>query len=83
LATALWTSTSQPLVATASQLPKPGVQVMPQAPVVQLGAELTPDAQTVPQAPQLRGSLAVVAQTPLHSVVPLMHESMQAPAEQN
>ncbi len=83
LATVLWTSTSQPLVATPSQLPKPGVQVMPQAPVVHEGAEFAPDAQTVPQAPQLRGSLAVVTQVPLQRVVPAMQASMQEPAEQS
>jgi hypothetical protein len=82
-ATVLCTSTSQPLVATPSQLPKPGVQLTPQVPVVHAGAEFEPEGQEVPQPPQWRGSLAVVTHEPLQSVVPVMHASMQAPAEQS
>ena len=41
--------------------------------------QLWPDAQTVPQAPQLFGSLLMAVQTPLHVVCPASHP--QAPPE--
>ena len=62
-------SVSQPLVARPSQSPKPAVQRegVPIPPAQPCAATLA-SAQTVPQAPQLVGSMAVLAQKAVGAV---------------
>jgi hypothetical protein len=43
-------------------------------------SQLPPEEQTVPQAPQLFGSLCVFAQTPPHRVCPAAQGTTQTPA---
>jgi hypothetical protein len=57
LASSVWRFTSQPELGLLSQSAKPEAQAMLQRPVVQLRVALAPVAQTVPQAPQVAGSL--------------------------
>jgi hypothetical protein len=58
-------STSQPFVAIPSQLPKPALQVKPQAPAVQVAAAFARAGQTFPHLPQWIGLVAKFASQPL------------------
>jgi hypothetical protein len=62
-------------------------QVPPQVSVVQEAwqvplTQLWSDPQTLPQLPQLTGSIRVSTHFPLQAVRPVGHESWQIPAEQ-
>jgi hypothetical protein len=65
LVTVLVRLVSQPLLSSPSQLPKPVLQVMPQAPAVQVAAALARVGQAVPQAPQLVALVRVSTSQPL------------------
>jgi hypothetical protein len=68
----VWVLVSQPLEAEPSQSPKPAAQrTTVHAPAEQPWAEVLARAQTVPQAPQLAGSRAVLAQK---AVAPMPQE---------
>jgi hypothetical protein len=65
---------SQPFETTVSQSAKPGVHPRSaQAPAVQVGIALGKGPQTLPQAPQLDGSVCVSTQSGLQHVRPFMH----------
>jgi hypothetical protein len=55
--------TSQPLLASPSQLPKPGEQLMPQTPAVQVGMPFVV-LQALPQVPQFDTSAEVALSQP-------------------
>jgi hypothetical protein len=62
LVAAVWVSASQPSAATPLQSPKPAAQrTMLHTPAVQPAVVVLGGAQTVPQAPQLAGSMEVLA----------------------
>ena len=62
--TVLRRSTSQPLAALPSQLPKPAAQVMPHAPAAHEGVPLVA-LQALPQPPQWAGLVAKLVSQPL------------------
>jgi hypothetical protein len=74
--------TSQPLLGLPSQSRKPALHTKEQPPAVQTAAALAGAVQTVPQAPQLRGSVWVLVQLPAHSVRPEAQVARHTPAEQ-
>jgi len=81
LATLVRVSTSQPLPAMASQLPKPDAHANEHALPAQVGEALAGVGHTVPHAPQLRTSVASVAQVVPHATVPAPQVVVHTPAE--
>ena len=72
--------TSHPLLASPSQLPKPGLQAMVHVPEEQMGVPEVP-LQTVEQVPQWLVSLAVLTSHPLltrpsQSAQPGLHDAI-------
>jgi hypothetical protein len=59
-------SISHPSAVLALQSRNPLVQMIPQTPLLQLGAELGWDGQVIPHPPQLRTSVAVFGHAPGH-----------------
>lgn len=59
---------SQPSPATSSQLPKPAVQVKPQAPDMQVGVAFALASQVTPHPPQFAGSARASRHLPSHAV---------------
>jgi hypothetical protein len=74
-------STSQPSAGLALQSAKPTLQVKPQRAPVHDEVALATAGQTVPQAPQLRGSVLVLVQLPAQLTRPLAQVTTQVPAE--
>jgi hypothetical protein len=72
---------SQPLVASASQLPHPELQEKPQLPALQVAVEWGGCVQAVAQSPQCFGSLPSATHDPPHSVVPDGHWFVHTPFE--
>jgi len=72
--------TSQPLLATPSQLPKPVLQVIAQLPPLHTPALTLAVMQLTPHAPQLLALVAVLTHAPPQFVVPAAHP--HAPPEQ-
>ena len=70
---------SQPLVATPSQLSKPGLQIMPHRPAPHVGEAFARGAQALPQAPQFVRSVRRSTQVEPQGVVPAAQESTHAP----
>ena len=56
---------SQPLRGLPSQSEKPALHTKPQAPAEQVGEVFAKEGQAVPHIPQLEGSVATSAHTPL------------------
>jgi hypothetical protein len=80
-------STSQPLPATPSQLPKPAAQARAHAPSTQAGAALVCDGHRLPQRPQLVAALRRSVSQPLaasasQSPKPAAHAMPHTPAAQ-
>ena len=73
LASALVVSASQPLEATRSQSPRPGLQAKLHAPAAQKRTASLRVGHTVAQVPQWSGSLAVSEHAPPQSVCPAEH----------
>jgi hypothetical protein len=65
--------TSQPLVATRSQSPKPALHAKPQAPAAQVARALAGAVQALVQRPQLARSVLVLVQAPPQEVPPPGH----------
>jgi hypothetical protein len=74
--------TSQPLLGLPSQSRKPALHTKEHPPAVQTAAAFAGAAQTLPQVPQLRGSVWVLVQLPAHSVSPEAQVARHTPAEQ-
>jgi hypothetical protein len=78
---------SQPFAALASQLPKPELQVIPQAPPLQVAVPFVP-LHKVPHAPQFAGAVLVLVSHPFVALPsqlpnPALHvPSTQVPAGQ-
>jgi hypothetical protein len=66
------------LASLVQAVPMPQFEVHEQAPLVQVD----PPAHTVPQAPQLLGSVCSLTQAPLHNDCPAGQEEAQMPAAQ-
>jgi hypothetical protein len=74
--------TSHPSVRDELQSPKPAVQTKPQVPVAQAARALATVGQTVPQPPQLEGSVAVLVQARPQAMSPAPQVTWQEPPEQ-
>jgi RNA polymerase subunit RPABC4/transcription elongation factor Spt4 len=75
--------TSQPSLTVPLQLAKPDVHApMPQVLAAQVCTLTLARLHTMPQPPQLRGSVLVLTHAPEQLVVPPPHESVQTPAAQ-
>ncbi len=74
--------TSQPLLGLLSQSRKPALHTKEHPPEAHTGEAFAGAVQTVPQAPQLRGSVWVLVQLPAHSVSPEAQVARHTPAEQ-
>jgi hypothetical protein len=73
-------STSHPLAGSPSQLAKPGLQLTPQLPAVQVAVPLGPLGHTWPQVPQLFTSLPVATSHPLAGLLSqLVKPALQPP----
>jgi hypothetical protein len=57
------------------------MQRSPHAPAAHVATEFVPAVHRMPHAPQLNGSLLRFAHEPAHSVVPLPHVALHAPAK--
>jgi hypothetical protein len=80
------TSSSQPLLAMASQFANPALHMMPHAPPLHVGVPLVPE-QALPHPPQFLTSVAVLTSHPsaglaLQSPKPAMQTNEQWPAVQ-
>jgi hypothetical protein len=64
------------------QSPKPAVQTKPQVPVAQAARALATVAQTVPQPPQLEGSVAVLVHARPQATSPAPQVTWHVPPEQ-
>ena len=75
--------TSQPSVATPLQSAKPVLQVKPHAPAEHVDVALARVGHTLPQRPQLVGSVERVEHDRVHMVWPAPHVARQVPSPQS
>jgi hypothetical protein len=74
--------TSQPSLGLLLQSRKPALHTKEHPPAAHTAEAFAGALQTVPQAPQLRGSVWVLVQLPAHSVSPVAQVARHTPAEQ-
>ena len=79
-ATVVLVFTSQPLAAFMSQLPKPALQVRPQALIAQVAVPFAGVGQAMLQAPQWRGSLRGSMHAPPQSRLGVLQSGLHTPA---
>jgi hypothetical protein len=82
LALAVWRLTSQPLLATPSQSPKPALQVYVQLPAAHTVVAFARAGHAVVQLPQLATSFVRLRHAPPHAVSPAGHAITHVPPEQ-